>query len=499
MFRYAVRKPLISALMLFTAILVPVPQAVAASCANPSDWQNINVLPTNGDAGTNIRIKLEVDKTEVVPGDRISLTFQADQECHLTIMNLGTSGRIVRLWPNSYSQGENRIPAHSPRKFPGPDDNFAYKIGGPTGVERIIAYATSEKGKILSEEEFGALQGTAFKQFKGSSKDLAVVFQNQSQALPQTVKWGSAQVNLCIGGAGQPTPTSVATPPPQRPDEGQAEKNLYCVAVGVSTGKLKYCEDDARRFVSVMKSKLGIQDSNVQMLLGPEATYDGFVKALNWVGSRARPEDSAIIYFNGHGTQLPDQPPLDEVDGRDEAFVLYHRDDRKYSWREALRKKFLMLDDEFNILMKKIPARNKILIADCCHSGTISKELQPDPKELVPKYYPLVEPDTGKELPSLKSKAVPVNYGNDNEACMASCLDNESSYESPGLKSSVFTHHLLKAIEKGSLDLQTAFLNAREETINYCQEAAVKGKQQLSQTPSLTDPHGLVKIVIFPK
>lgn len=58
-----------------------------------------------------------------------------------------------RLFPNKW-RPDNRIEANVARRFPGPGDNFRYRIAGPTGTERIIAYATSEKGKILSDEEF---------------------------------------------------------------------------------------------------------------------------------------------------------------------------------------------------------------------------------------------------------------------------------------------------------------------------------------------------------
>jgi uncharacterized caspase-like protein len=158
-----------------------------------------------------------------------------------------------------------------------------------------------------------------------------------------------------------------------------------------------------------------------------------------------------------------------------------------------------MVDDEFNRLFKKIPARTKLLIADCCHSGTISKEAV-ESDELVSKFYPLLDPDTGEELPSLKTKAVPVNYGNDDETCMAACLDNQSSYESPSLKSSVFTYHLLEAIKSGAPDMRAAFESARAGTLKYCAEASRKGRQRaLSQTPNLTDPHGLTPLLGFSK
>jgi hypothetical protein len=486
------------ALLAVSCLISSPVQSTAGSCTSPSDWRNINVLSTNGDAGTNIKIRLQADKSEVVPGDRIVLTFQADQACYLTIMNIGTSGKVIRLWPNNYTAVDNRIPANTPRQFPDSGAGFVYKIGGPAGVERIMAYATSEKDKILGEDEFMRLGQTGFGQFKGNSKDLAVVFQNNAQSLAGNVKWGTTQVNLCIGPEPQHTPSARIEPVMQTPGDGDSPKKLYCLAVGVSLGKLKYCEDDTRKLVDVMKGKLGIQEADVRTLLGREATHAGFSEGMKWLAANTRPQDSAIIYFNGHGASVPDQPPLDEIDGRDEAFVLFHADNKRYSWREALNKKFIMLDDEFNVLMKRIPARYKVLIADACHSGTLSKEAGADDEELVSKYYPLLDPDTGEELKTFKAKSAPVSYGSDNEACVAACLDNQSSYESPRLKSSVFTYYLLGAIRNGATDLRRAFEEAKTGTIKYCAEASRKGRNPgLVQTPSLTDPHGLSEFLTF--
>ena len=61
------------------------------------DWKDIYVLPTNPNPQNNIGVTLTADKTVAKPGDDLTLTFSADRECYLTLMDLGTSGRIVRL------------------------------------------------------------------------------------------------------------------------------------------------------------------------------------------------------------------------------------------------------------------------------------------------------------------------------------------------------------------------------------------------------------------
>jgi len=478
-------------------LLVSAALVLGQSCGDKGDWRDINVLPTNGQFDKNIKITLSVNRTSVEPGDEIVLTFEADKDCYLTIMDMGTSGSILRLWPNQYSGDDNFVPAGSPRQFPGPQDGFKYRVGLPPGVERIIAYATTKKGRILSEQEFQTLQSTGFKRYLGGARELAKSFSKNSETLDADCSWGTAQVNVCIGGTAVGTPV---TPSPSVPATNGAKGTTYVLSVGAATEGLKYCDQDARSFLEVLVTKMGVSRSNAKLLVGPEASYDGFVRGLQWLASKTQPEDTAVIFFSGHGSQIPDQAPLDETERKDECFVLYHAG-KVGDWRSALKQKALMVDDEFNVLAKKIPARKRIVVVDACHSGTISKVIGTGPASpLVSKYLPLLDPETGKEIGGMRAKAVPTSYGNDNEALLSACLDNQSSYEDEGKKAGLFTHYLLEAIRKGATDLEEAFKRAKAATEKDSRDVARQfGGKASAQTPQLTDPHGYVKLFKFSK
>lgn len=448
------------------------------------DWKDIYVLPTNPNPQNNIRVTLTADKTVAKPGDDLTLTFSADRECYLTLMDLGTSGRIVRLWPNDYSGRDNRIEANVKRSFPGPGDNFRFRIGGPDGVERLIAYATSEKGRILSEQEFQQLQNTGFQQYIGGAKDLAFQFQKAADALTSNINWGTAQVNVTIGSGSTPGTDTTST------------GKLFLMAVGADTGGLAFCKHDVQRISDVLRMKSGLQESNTRLLLGADASYQGFNSGIQWLAASTQPEDTVMIYFSGHGSSVKDRPPIDEEDGKDELIVLYPGVQKGMSTEAMIRQKILLIDDEINVLMKKIPARKKILVVDSCHSGTISKELGQEVGDLVSRYQPLVDPDTGEEDWNLGQKAVPPNYGNDNEGLLSACLDNESSYESKSLQGGIFTCYLIEAIKEGSSDLESAFMKAKANVAQYTRQNSKPGKP-MNQTPSMTDPHGLAKTFKF--
>lgn len=467
------------------AVVFPwfLPSVFGQGCATRGDWKDINILPTNGSPDSNIKISLTVDKTVAVPGDEIVLTIVADRDCYVTIMNLGTSGRIVRLWPNAYSGNDNFVSAGVPRRFPDVNDGFRYKVAGPVGVERIIGYASMEKGKILDENEFQGLQGTGFKQFVGGAKDLAKSFHKNTTALGTGTPWGTGQVNVCIG-----------TGATERPAEtGQ----VYVLSIGAATGELKYCSRDAQRFSDAVISKMGVKESNVRLILGAEATHDGFSKGLEWLASTTQPEDTVVIFFSGHGTSIPDQAPSDEEDGKDECFVLYHTKPPQ-DYVTALRERVLMVDDEFNRILKTVQARKKLILVDSCHSGTISKEIGARTKNYVSKYLPLKDPRTGEKMWNLRSKSEPPNYGNDNEALMSACMDDQVSYEDQSKQAGLFTHHLLEAINSGASDLEKAFETAKQSVERETSEFARQSSGSAAvQTPSLTDPHGLAKLYRF--
>ena len=77
-------------------------------------------------------------------GDAIKVGFSADRDCYLTLLNIGTSGKLTVLFPNA-TQPDNFIAADSVHEIPGPDDGFEYRLQGPPGREGLKAVATLDK------------------------------------------------------------------------------------------------------------------------------------------------------------------------------------------------------------------------------------------------------------------------------------------------------------------------------------------------------------------
>lgn len=102
--------------------------------------------------------------------------------------------------------------------------------------------------------------------------------------------------------------------------------------------------------------------ASVTQLLEQSATRAGIVGAIKATLGSLVAGDSAIITFSGHGTHITDTTH-DETDGRDEALCPFD-----------LRKN-LLLDDDLKLLLADRAANTRVLlITDCCHSGTMTRD-----------------------------------------------------------------------------------------------------------------------------
>mmetsp|Transcript_41429 Transcript_41429/g.90398 ORF Transcript_41429/g.90398 Transcript_41429/m.90398 type:complete len:435 (+) Transcript_41429:83-1387(+) len=106
-------------------------------------------------------------------------------------------------------------------------------------------------------------------------------------------------------------------------------------------------------------------------LWNKECTKQNIAGALRSMGQRLQPGDTFVFYYTGHGDTLPDQssgPDKDEDSGRDQALCTLGVDGQA----EPRAQVWTRDDDLSRMMTQFIPKHAKILIiADCCHSGTI--------------------------------------------------------------------------------------------------------------------------------
>merc|ERR1719453_2145799 len=109
-----------------------------------------------------------------------------------------------------------------------------------------------------------------------------------------------------------------------------------------------------------------LQDSgigSISRLSNQQATKEAVVAEIRRVGQLCDENDIFFFFYSGHGNPMPDQDG-DEEDGSDEAMCLPYADGRcdEGSW---------LRDDDFSAQIAEVTAGHKLMILDCCHSGTM--------------------------------------------------------------------------------------------------------------------------------
>lgn len=118
--------------------------------------------------------------------------------------------------------------------------------------------------------------------------------------------------------------------------------------------------ENAEMMVKILQDA-GVTD--ITRLSNLEATKEAVLAEIQRVGQLCDENDIFFFFYSGHGNPMPDQDG-DEADGSDEAMCLPYSDGRcdEGSW---------LRDDDFSAAVAEVTAGHKLMILDCCHSGTM--------------------------------------------------------------------------------------------------------------------------------
>lgn len=196
--------------------------------------------------------------------------------------------------------------------------------------------------------------------------------------------------------------------------------------------------------IGVMKEvadSLGFKPSATKVLLNQQATLAAVREALRqWLVEGTSPSDRVLLYYSGHGTQLPDEDG-DEDDGLDEAWTLHDMAPARRHGRATLDG--VLLDDELAETLARIPSRQVLVLVDACHSGTSTRAgLGVLPRlgatQAVGKFYRVPQAEA---VPARMTRSV---VRGDNHLAISAARDAEQSLATE--RGSVFTMALREAI-----------------------------------------------------
>ena len=138
-------------------------------------------------------------------------------------------------------------------------------------------------------------------------------------------------------------------------------KRALCIGINDYPGTgsdLAGCVNDVEDWTAALR-KRGFE---VEQLLNRRATGRAVRDALRSLVSSARPGDSVLVQYSGHGSFVPDLDG-DEPDGTDECICPY----------DVATKGPITDDELFDIYSLRQPGVRVVMISDSCHSGTVAR------------------------------------------------------------------------------------------------------------------------------
>jgi hypothetical protein len=109
----------------------------------------------------------------------------------------------------------------------------------------------------------------------------------------------------------------------------------------------------------------------VVTLLDNQASRANIEQSWRELTMLARPGDTIVFTYAGHGAQAPERVAGNEADGNDEVLVLGGFRTEKPGNGERI------VDDDLNEWFSSVPELNVIFVADACHSGTLTRNIDP--------------------------------------------------------------------------------------------------------------------------
>ncbi|HZJ37603.1 MAG TPA: caspase family protein [Chthoniobacterales bacterium] len=169
--------------------------------------------------------------------------------------------------------------------------------------------------------------------------------------------------------ATRPTPRTLAVRGERFRKTIQA-RNRRALLIGINNypdpaARLDGCVNDVFLMSSVLQ-EMGFDPSNIRIVLDERATRAAIRERIDWLLDGTADGQERILFYSGHGAQLPQYNAAEVTDHVDECLVPYD-----FHWtRESA-----ITDDDFLAYYTALPYSAKFYaIFDCCHSGGLARD-----------------------------------------------------------------------------------------------------------------------------
>ena len=129
--------------------------------------------------------------------------------------------------------------------------------------------------------------------------------------------------------------------------------------------RLEGCVNDVFTMSAVLQ-ECGFQPEEIRVVLDDRATTANILERFHWLLDDVAPGDERVLFYSGHGAQIPAYGGRGEVDHLNECLVPYDFD---WSPEHAIT------DKQFVTFYSQLPYDSHFAaIFDCCHSGGLTRE-----------------------------------------------------------------------------------------------------------------------------
>ena len=139
--------------------------------------------------------------------------------------------------------------------------------------------------------------------------------------------------------------------------------------------KLEGCVNDAFLMSSVLQ-ECGFDAGEIRLVLNERATTEAILDRLHWLLDDVRDGDERMLFYSGHGAQIPEYGPQGEPDHVDECLVPFD-----FNWAPD----HAITDKQFCEFYSQLPYKSHfVAVFDCCHSGGLTRDGGPRIRGLTP-------------------------------------------------------------------------------------------------------------------
>jgi uncharacterized caspase-like protein len=230
---------------------------------------------------------------------------------------------------------------------------------------------------------------------------------------------------------------------------------------------LQGCVNDVKNLSGALTTYYGFADKDITTLTDAQATKKAMERAIKKLVASGKKNDVLLLHYSGHGSNVPDDNG-DEADHRDEILCPTDLD-----WKDPFR------DDWLRKTLGKLRSGvNLTVIMDCCHSGTITRVMNPFDAPRRQRYLPcpwdLIATESGRKLRGmLRGQLSQASRGrkrkNDivdadiQELLITGCRDTQTSADAHigGTYNGALTYYLVESIKEAAGKLTYRELHQR--------------------------------------